>query len=71
MEVFMDTYIIRIYRRGGNDPDTLAETVEEPGLAEKKAFVNPDQLWDILNLKKKRMPKRKGRREATRQTRRT
>ena len=58
----MDTYIIRIYRRGENGAETLAGTVEEPGIPEKKPFVNPDQLWDILNLKKKKMSKwkRKG-----------
>jgi hypothetical protein len=61
MEVFMDTYIIRIYRREKSDPHTLAGIVEEPGVPGKKAFVNLDQLWDILNLKKKKLskPKRK------------
>jgi len=55
----VDTYIIRIYRRWEDGADTLAGTVEEPGIPEKKPFVNLDQLWDILNLKKKKMSKRK------------
>ena len=57
----MDTYIIRIYRREDGDPDTLAGTVEEPGIPEKRAFVNFDQLWDILHQKKNKLlkPKRK------------
>jgi hypothetical protein len=58
-EVFVDTYIIRIYRREENGADTLVGTVEEPGVSKKKPFVNPDQLWNILNLKKKKMPNRK------------
>ena len=55
----MDTYIIRIYRREESDPHALAGTVEEPGIPEKKPFVNPDQLWDILNPGKKKLPKPK------------
>ena len=57
----MDTYIIRIYRREENDIDTLAGTVEEPGIPERKAFVNFDQLRDILNVKKKKLLKPKKR----------
>jgi hypothetical protein len=53
----MDTYIIRIYRREENDTHTLAGTVEEPGIPGKKPFVNFGQLWDILNLKKKKLLK--------------
>jgi len=59
MEVFMDTYIIRIHRRQESDPHTVAGTVEEPGIPKRKAFPNLDQLWDTLKLKKKKMPKRK------------
>lgn len=57
----MDTYIIRIYRREESNPHTLAGIVEEPGVPEKKAFVNLDQLWDILNQNGKKLskPKRK------------
>jgi len=57
----MDTYIIRIYRREESDPDTLAGTVEEPGILEKKAIVSLGQLWDILSLKKKKLSKPKRR----------
>jgi len=57
----MDTYIVRIYRREEGDTPTLAGTVEEPGIPEKRGFVNFDQLRDILNLKKKKLlkPKKK------------
>ena len=55
----METYIIRIYRREEIGADMLVGTVEEPGVPGKKPFVNLDQLWDILKLKKKKMPKRK------------
>ncbi len=54
----MDTYIIRIQRRPESDPHTVAGTVEEPGISKRKAFSNLDQLWDILRLKRKKMPKR-------------
>jgi hypothetical protein len=47
----VDTYIVRIYRRENGDAETLAGTVEEPGIPERRAFVNLGQLWDILNLK--------------------
>ncbi|HUL38091.1 MAG TPA: hypothetical protein VLW47_10425 [Thermodesulfobacteriota bacterium] len=57
----MDTYIIRIYRREENDPHALAGTVEEPGIPEKKAFVSLGQLWDILSLNKRKLPKPKRR----------
>ena len=59
----MDTYIIRIYRREENESHTLAGTVEEPGIPEKRGFVNFDQLRDILNLKKKKLLKPRRRSE--------
>ena len=55
----MDTYIIRIYRREESDPYALAGTVEEPGISERKAFIDLNQLWDILNPGKKKLPKPK------------
>jgi hypothetical protein len=58
-EVFVDTYIIRISRREESDPHMVVGTVEEPGIPGRKAFVNLDQLWDILNLKKKKLSKLK------------
>ncbi len=64
MEVFMDTYIIRIHQRRENDPHTLTGTVEGPGLPRKKSFVKLEQLWDILNLKKK-LPKPERRRKVS------
>ena len=50
----MDTYVIRIYRREESGPHGLAGIVEGPGVPGKKDFVNLEQLWDILNSKKKK-----------------
>ncbi len=47
-------YIIRIYRRGKNDPRTFVGAVEEIGVEGNKAFSNLDELRGILN------PKRRG-----------
>jgi hypothetical protein len=55
----VDTYIVRIYRREEGDSQTLAGTVEEPGVPERRTFVNLGQLWDILNLKSKSKPEKK------------
>ena len=50
----MNSYLVRIYRRAENNPRMLIGVVEEIGKAEKRAFNNLDELWDILN------PERKG-----------
>lgn len=50
----MNSYLIRIYRRQENNPRLLVGVVEEPGLKEKKAFHNLYELWDILNLTRKK-----------------
>jgi len=42
-------YIVRIYRYEKNNPRRLVGTVEEVGVDEKKAFLNLDELWKILN----------------------
>ena len=45
----MDNYIIRIYRREGNDPAKVTGIVEEVGTDDRKVFKSPDELWNILN----------------------
>lgn len=47
----MDNYIVRIYRRGKDNPRMLVGLVEEVGAKGKKAFTTLDDLWDILNRK--------------------
>jgi hypothetical protein len=49
----MDSYLVRIYRKADNNPRMLVGVVEEPGVKEKKAFHNLQELWDILNPVKK------------------
>lgn len=43
-----DSYVIRIYRRGENDPAQMVGQVEIVGLDEKKAFASIEELWGIL-----------------------
>jgi hypothetical protein len=45
----MNSYLVRIYRKAENNPRMLVGVVEEPGVKEKKAFHNLQELWDILN----------------------
>ncbi len=45
----MDHYIVRIYRRGKDNPRLLVGLVEEVGSRGKKAFTTLDDLWEILN----------------------
>ncbi len=49
----MNSYLVRIYRKAENNPRMLVGVVEEPGVKEKKAFHNLQELWDILNPVKK------------------
>jgi len=48
----MESYIVRIYRRGKNLSKTLFGVVEQVGASEKKPFTNFDELWYILNSTK-------------------
>jgi hypothetical protein len=43
----------------GGSTHSLAGIVEELGIIGKKAFVNLNQPWDILGLKKKKLSKLK------------
>jgi hypothetical protein len=53
LEFFMNSYLVRIYRKSDNNPRMLVGVVEEPGVKEKKAFHTLYELWDILNPNKK------------------
>ena len=44
-----NSYMVRIYRRDGNNPRLLVGVVEEVGIEGKKAFSNLYELWNILN----------------------
>ena len=59
MKAFMDTYVIRIYRRDENDPRILVGVVEEVGVDGNRAFGNLDELWFILNSSKAETRKNK------------
>lgn len=48
-----NSYLVRIYRRDGNNPRLLVGVVEEVGTEGKKAFSNLYELWDILNPTRK------------------
>lgn len=56
----MDNYIVRIYRREKDNPRLLVGLVEEVGFKGKKAFNTLDDLWEILNAKKKLPKPKKG-----------
>ncbi len=46
----MDSYVIRIYRRDGNDPEKIAGIVEFVEQDETKPFASHAELREILNL---------------------
>jgi hypothetical protein len=50
----MDSYVVRIYRRGGKKPRILIGTAEVAGAGKKMAFSNVDELWEILQRRKGR-----------------
>jgi len=50
----LENYIIRIYRREKDNPRILVGKVEQVGVEGHKVFSNLDELWNILNAKKKR-----------------
>lgn len=51
MEDILESYIIRIYRWGDNNPQSLVGVVEGVGAEGRMAFTNLEELWDILNFK--------------------
>lgn len=48
--VFMKTYIVRVYRLEKGKPLRLAGVVEEVGIKGRKGFTNYVELWDILRF---------------------
>jgi hypothetical protein len=50
----LENYIVRIYRFKEDVPKHIVGVVEEVGAKGKKAFNNYDELWEILNSRKKR-----------------
>ena len=44
----MDSYVVRIYRRGGKKSRILIGTVEAAGAGRKMAFSNIEELWEIF-----------------------
>jgi len=50
----MDSYVVRIYRRSGKKPRILIGTVEAAGTRRKMAFLNIEELWEILRRRKGR-----------------
>jgi hypothetical protein len=60
----MESYIVRIYRVDQTKPRAIVGVVEEAGKEGKKAFMNYDELWDILNpMHKEPLKKRQEQRE--------
>jgi hypothetical protein len=52
----MDSYVVRIYRRGGRKSRILIGTAEVAGAERKLAISNIEELWDILGRRKGRDP---------------
>jgi hypothetical protein len=52
----MDSYVVRIYRRGGKKSRILIGTVEAAGAGRKMAFSNIEELWEILGRRRGRDP---------------
>jgi hypothetical protein len=57
----LENFVLRIYRRGKNDPRILVGVVEEVGVEGNRAFSNVDELWFILNSSKAETTKNKKR----------
>ncbi len=45
----MNNYILRIYRLDRKKPHSLVGLVEEVETKKKKAFINVQELWNILS----------------------
>lgn len=55
----MENYIVQIYRHEKEHSRSLIGIVETVGSEEKKPFTNIDELWGILNPRKKGVRRRK------------
>lgn len=49
----MESSILRIYRRKGKQSRILVGTVEEIGKEGKRSFGSYDELWALMNPKRK------------------
>jgi hypothetical protein len=49
----MENYIVRIYRDENVHPRSIIGVVETIGTEGKQSFTNVDELWHILNPRKK------------------
>ena len=49
----MESYVVRIYRMEEDNPRRLLGIVEKVGIGERKIFSNLNELWSILNPKKR------------------
>jgi hypothetical protein len=56
----MDCYIIRVYRRNGENHGLLVGTVEEVGVPGKKRFSDFEELKEILALEDRENPRSVG-----------
>ncbi|MDH4027638.1 MAG: hypothetical protein OEU95_02250 [Nitrospirota bacterium] len=45
----VNSYIVRIYRGGKDEPHSVVGIVEDVGAEDKKAFTNYEELWEIMN----------------------
>jgi hypothetical protein len=52
----MDSYVVRIYRRGGRKSRILIGTAEVAGTEKRLGFSNIEELWEILQRRKGRDP---------------
>jgi hypothetical protein len=50
----MDSYVVRIYRRGGRKSRILIGTAEVAGAEKRLGFSNIEELWEILQRRKGR-----------------
>jgi hypothetical protein len=70
----MDSYVVRIYRRGGRKSRILIGTAEVAGAEKRLGFSNIEDLWEILQRRKGRdlsappSPRRPLRKEVIRAT---
>lgn len=58
MEMFPGSYIVRIYRRGEDDPRMVVGTVEQVGEKMKIGFTDFEELRLILGVPRGQMPRR-------------
>ena len=50
----MESYIVRVYHRGGRDPGKLVGVVEKVGVEGRLPFTTPDELWQLMTSRKRR-----------------